>query len=89
MVTCVVANLHLLIRCCEGTLQVLRDNEESLMTILQVLLYDPLYDWKISPLKAIKLQSARSTDSTGSHNTTLHNIFDDDVNPDGITELLL
>ncbi|XP_031763657.2 serine-protein kinase ATM isoform X2 [Galleria mellonella] len=30
-------------RCCEKTMQLLRDNQETLLTILEVLLYDPLY----------------------------------------------
>ncbi|CAG4944828.1 unnamed protein product [Colias eurytheme] len=31
--------------CCEKTLQLLRDNQETLLTILEVLLCDPLYLW--------------------------------------------
>ncbi|XP_050361625.1 serine-protein kinase ATM [Nymphalis io] len=34
-------------RCCEKTLQLLRDNQETLLTILEVLLCDPLYLWII------------------------------------------
>ncbi|XP_041988824.1 serine-protein kinase ATM [Aricia agestis] len=32
-------------KCCEKTLQLLRDNQETLLTILEVLLCDPLYLW--------------------------------------------
>ncbi|CAK1549906.1 unnamed protein product [Leptosia nina] len=32
-------------RCCEKTLLLLRDNQETLLTILEVLLCDPLYLW--------------------------------------------
>ncbi|CAH0725816.1 unnamed protein product, partial [Brenthis ino] len=34
-------------RCCEKTLQLLRDNQETLLTILEVLLCDPLYLWTV------------------------------------------
>ncbi|XP_047544765.1 serine-protein kinase ATM isoform X2 [Vanessa atalanta] len=34
-------------RCCEKTLHLLRDNQETLLTILEVLLCDPLYLWII------------------------------------------
>ncbi|XP_068621125.1 serine-protein kinase ATM [Battus philenor] len=34
-------------RCCEKTLQLLRDNQETLLTILEVLLCDPLYSWTV------------------------------------------
>jgi hypothetical protein len=47
-------------RSCEESLQVLRDNEESLMTVVQVLLFDPLYDWTLSPSKALRLQNVDS-----------------------------
>jgi phosphatidylinositol kinase/protein kinase (PI-3 family) len=30
-------------------MEVLRENQETVLTILQVLLYDPLYVWAISP----------------------------------------
>lgn len=30
-------------------MEVLRENQETILTILQVLLYDPLYVWTISP----------------------------------------
>lgn len=36
-------------RSCEKTMQLLRDNQETLLTILEVLLCDPLYTWIISP----------------------------------------
>eukprot|EP00731_Ephydatia_muelleri_P031937 Em0023g444a len=43
-------------RCCEETLVVMRASHEELKTIVQVLIYDPLYLWNISPLKALSLQ---------------------------------
>lgn len=32
-------------RCCEFTLEVLRSQTEHIITILDVLRYDPLYSW--------------------------------------------
>lgn len=65
-------------RCCEKTLEVMRNSQEALLTIVevrrqgpgplhklcpspacgsvQVLLYDPLFDWTMNPLKAFYLQ---------------------------------
>ena len=43
-------------RCCEFTLDALRREEHSIMTILDVLRYDPLVSWSVSPLKMKKLQ---------------------------------
>lgn len=44
------------IRCCEKTMSVLRQNQETILTILEVLLYDPLYAWTISPSKGYNIQ---------------------------------
>lgn len=35
-------------RCSEKTMEVLRNSQEILRTILEVFLYDPLYDWTVS-----------------------------------------
>ncbi|XP_070685735.1 serine-protein kinase ATM [Pempheris klunzingeri] len=43
-------------RCCEKTMEVMRSSQESLLTIVEVLLYDPLFDWTMNPLKAFHLQ---------------------------------
>eukprot|EP00066_Takifugu_rubripes_P017315 XP_011606581.1 PREDICTED: serine-protein kinase ATM [Takifugu rubripes] len=43
-------------RCCEKTLEVMRNSQEALLTIVEVLLYDPLFDWTMNPLKAFYLQ---------------------------------
>ncbi|XP_019950752.2 serine-protein kinase ATM [Paralichthys olivaceus] len=43
-------------RCCEKTMEVMRSSQEALLTIVQVLLYDPLFDWTMNPLKAFYLQ---------------------------------
>lgn len=49
-------------RCCEFTLDALREEQYSIMAILDVLRYDPLYTWSISPLRLAKLQKARHSD---------------------------
>ncbi|XP_033833204.1 serine-protein kinase ATM [Periophthalmus magnuspinnatus] len=43
-------------RCCEKTMEVMRSSQEALLTIVEVLLYDPLFDWTMNPLKAFCLQ---------------------------------
>lgn len=56
-------------RCCEFTLDALRDEQYSIMTILDVLRYDPLYTWSIAPLRMAKLQKLRQTDDGGEEDT--------------------
>jgi len=51
-------------RCCEFTLDALREETYSIMTILDVLRYDPLYSWSISPVRLAKLQDVRRVDDT-------------------------
>ncbi|RVE69384.1 hypothetical protein OJAV_G00077180 [Oryzias javanicus] len=43
-------------RCCEKTMEVMRSSQEALLTIVEVLLYGPLFDWTMNPLKAFHLQ---------------------------------
>ncbi|PYH43840.1 DNA-binding protein kinase TEL1 [Aspergillus saccharolyticus JOP 1030-1] len=47
-------------RCCEFTLDALRQESYSIMTILDVLRYDPLYSWTVSPLRLNKMQDAQN-----------------------------
>ncbi|KAF2216646.1 hypothetical protein CERZMDRAFT_33248, partial [Cercospora zeae-maydis SCOH1-5] len=47
-------------RCCEFTLDAVREDKDSIMTLLNVLRYDPLHNWTISPLRAKKMQDAQS-----------------------------
>jgi ataxia telangiectasia mutated family protein len=47
-------------RCCEFTLEALRKEAHNIMTILDVLRYDPLYSWSISPVRLAKLQEGQS-----------------------------
>jgi phosphatidylinositol kinase/protein kinase (PI-3 family) len=37
-------------------MDVLRQNQETILTILEVLLYDPLYAWTLTSEKAYKCQ---------------------------------
>ena len=43
-------------RCCEETMRVLRESKDDLLTILEVLTHDPLYNWSMTPEKAFKIQ---------------------------------
>jgi serine-protein kinase ATM len=43
-------------RCCNFTLEALRQDQESIMTLLDVLRYDPLVSWSISPYRLKKMQ---------------------------------
>lgn len=60
-------------------MEMLRGSGEALLTILTVLLYDPLYAWTISPLKAYALQARREnrsdTESNPDANTTANDIL--------------
>ncbi|GAQ42611.1 DNA-binding protein kinase TEL1 [Aspergillus tubingensis] len=49
-------------RCCEFTLEALREESYSIMTILDVLRYDPLYSWTVSPLRMKRMQDAQEAD---------------------------
>ncbi|PWY67189.1 ataxia telangiectasia mutated [Aspergillus heteromorphus CBS 117.55] len=49
-------------RCCEFTLEALRQESYSIMTILDVLRYDPLYSWTLSPLRMKRMQDATEAD---------------------------
>ena len=50
-------------RCCEFTLEALREERESIMTLLNVLRYDPLYNWTVSPLRAKRMQESEFGES--------------------------
>ncbi|KAF2767686.1 hypothetical protein EJ03DRAFT_390336 [Teratosphaeria nubilosa] len=48
-------------RCCEFTMDALREDKDSIMTLLNVLRYDPLHSWTLSPLRAKRIQDAQET----------------------------
>jgi phosphatidylinositol kinase/protein kinase (PI-3 family) len=58
---------------CETILNLLKSSKEQILTIFEVLLYDPLHNWCLSPKKAYKLQQmsekSDSTNSTSRDNT--------------------
>ena len=45
-------------RCSEAVLDALRQDKAAIMTRLDVLRYDPLYSWSVSPLRASRMQTA-------------------------------
>lgn len=55
-------------RCCEFTLDAVREDKDSIMTLLNVLRYDPLYSWSVSPLRAKKMQEALESERNGGIN---------------------
>jgi len=57
-------------RCCEETARVLRNNEDMLLTVLEVLVYDPLWSWTLSSEKQRRLRTAKSVDSSSSRRNT-------------------
>ncbi|KAL1838366.1 hypothetical protein VTJ49DRAFT_2775 [Mycothermus thermophilus] len=52
-------------RCCEFTLDALREEAASIQTILDSLRHDTLYQWSISPVRMAKLQNARAAGGDG------------------------
>ena len=52
-------------RCCEFVMDTLRDERENIMTLLNVLRYDPLYSWTVSPLKAKRMREAQNGQDGG------------------------
>ncbi|KAF7194796.1 Serine/threonine-protein kinase tel1 [Pseudocercospora fuligena] len=52
-------------RCCEFTLDAVREDKESIMTLLNVLRYDPLVEWSVSPLRAKRMQEESNRISNG------------------------
>jgi serine-protein kinase ATM len=49
---------------CEKTMEILRQNEKTLTTILEVLLYDPMYAWTISSKQAQRRQLESDDDDS-------------------------
>ena len=43
-------------RCCKFMLDALREDKDSIMTLLDVLRYDPLFGWNVTPLRANRMQ---------------------------------
>uniref|UniRef100_A0A093Y128 Serine/threonine-protein kinase Tel1 n=2 Tax=Talaromyces marneffei PM1 TaxID=1077442 RepID=A0A093Y128_TALMA len=66
-------------RCCEFTLEALRRESYSIMTILDVLRYDPLYMWTVSPLRMRRMQDEQDVEeppavlASGAERTKVNN----------------
>lgn len=66
-------------RCCEFTLEALREERESIMTLLNVLRYDPLYSWTVSPLRAKRMQESDFGASSRDHSRAPSRAPDDGI----------
>ena len=51
-------------RCCEETLRVLREHKESLLTVVEVFIHDPLYRWAMTPAGAQQRQARFTMNSS-------------------------
>ncbi|XP_051934283.1 serine-protein kinase ATM [Hippocampus zosterae] len=83
-------------RCCEKTMGVMRSYQEALLTIVEVLLYDPLFDWTMNPLKAFNLQhdeqqelNATLSSTMGGDDLDNHNKHSDSQNFNKVAERVL
>ncbi|CAH0387846.1 unnamed protein product [Bemisia tabaci] len=56
--------------CCEKTMSVLRSNQEIILTTLEVLLYDPLYSWAMTPEEAANFQMNKKRSNTVDNSPT-------------------
>ncbi|PVH96335.1 hypothetical protein DM02DRAFT_569817, partial [Periconia macrospinosa] len=57
-------------RACEFTMDTLRDERESIMTLLNVLRYDPLVNWSITSTKAKRMQEEQETAAAAAPSST-------------------
>lgn len=48
-------------RCAEITMNLLREQQDDIFTVLDVLLYDPLYQWRLSPIRGTAAQEGTFT----------------------------
>ena len=61
-------------------MQVMHASHDAILTIVQVLLYDPLYVWTISPVRGYQLQHRHTADvSDANMNTTSVDMLDQSV----------
>lgn len=58
-------------RCCEFTMDTLREERESIMTLLNVLRYDPLVNWSVTPTKAKRMQEGNQETNGTTRSTTV------------------
>ncbi|KAI5846484.1 hypothetical protein DFP73DRAFT_546051 [Morchella snyderi] len=62
-------------RCCEFTLTVLRNESYNITTILDVLRYDPLYSWTISPLRMKRMQEQEQEEEPQAERVSVEWVF--------------
>lgn len=55
-------------RCCEFTLDMMRTEQDGIKSILEILRYDPLYSWTLSPLQKLRKQDRETGQATSSKN---------------------
>eukprot|EP00795_Rhopilema_esculentum_P013768 gene13768-4694_t len=65
-------------RCCEKVMGLMRSSQEAILTIVEVLLYDPLYAWTLSPLKAVQIQQ-KTTEDAGETLQNISTLGDDNL----------
>lgn len=66
-------------RCCEFTMETMRKQQDSILTLLEVLLYDPLYVWTMTPQKAAALQQKQRGQSKRRGSTASELVPDDGI----------
>lgn len=49
-------------------MSVLRQNQDIIVTVIEVLLYDPCYQWTLTEEKAAQLQNITTIDGPNTHN---------------------
>jgi len=50
-------------------MSVLRQNQDVIVTVIEVLLYDPCYQWALTEEKATKLQNQSTKKNTSINNS--------------------
>lgn len=70
-------------KCSEETLRVMRQNKDSILSVVDVLLHDPLYRWVVSPTKAfgnlLRAKRRRCSKFNARKKKVLTLRFDEDV----------
>ena len=64
-------------RCCEITLDVMRNGQDVLLTVVEVLLHDPMYSWALAPEEVVKEQLGISHGNSGYSGGTIGSEVDD------------
>ncbi|XP_029344827.1 serine-protein kinase ATM [Acyrthosiphon pisum] len=57
-------------KCCEKTMSVLRQNQDVIVTVIEVLLYDPCHQWALTGKKATRLQNQSTKKNSIINDTT-------------------